>query len=957
MKRTLLVKRCFYFLACLVLAGCGDNSTQSNASSTQGNASTTQNNASSREVASAKATIAVLAHSDFLPDRTQAQKGTLIGLPDVLADRMIEHLTNSQRFSPVERTALRKLVLEQRFGKKLTDTYLDRTLDKAISAMEVVDGGAVSVAADRALPPGYIPEGQGAVGTIGTLADYSDTLKDFQDLGTAAGADYLVLGNLEKLNRTTQETAVPFSSEGRTVRKNVTNARLRLRVVDVRSGTVVGAASIQTQIAESLFEGKKTNTDEFSFYDHLAQLAASKVLDVTFPAKIVSIDPLVISRGTNDGAHEGDTYIVKREGKEIKDGSGVVIARLKSDIGKVGIVTAQDTVSVVETVAGGGFKQGDLAYLDVKSGSAPKVVASVSAIPLSGRTVTKTQGVPKLPRLAVGLVKSGSTESKGKEAEKNTPIFTDTLISRLTQTKRFQLIDRQEVDQLLTEQLAQSLVENRDMPSAIGTLKGADYLVYGSLASFSVEDKVVKLPGSTRTFVSKVGYVEGNMRIVDARSGDILESRKISVEEKIDISAEGTRKVTALADAYAEQVTMLLMNAIYPIKVAAVGGDGTVYINRGDDGGLYTGELLDAFRPGQPIIDPDTGIQLGVEETVIGQVTVTEVEDARSKGAVTVAGSGISKGDILKRMIHNRDKRSAKAARNTAPVTTGAVLPGGSQQAKPPASNKFTLAVGLLKVNSSARTNGFGAGNVKRMNDDLMLKLTNTNRFVVMDRQEIDQILDEKAFETAAAGGDIESRLRELAGADYLIHGEIANFYTSTERTKVPYLDEEQVKVTGVAEGMFRVVNVHTGAIVGADKVRYSVNASNNKDKTQMMSNLMDAFTTKGVAAIVLRLFPIKVMGIASDGVLYINRGGDAGLEKGTVFDVMRPGEVLKDPDTGITFGSAETKVATVEVLRVEANRARARLVSGNAAQVGDILYKSEVAKTETKTQFTKPAW
>jgi hypothetical protein len=270
------------------------------------------------------------------------------------------------------------------------------------------------------------------------------------------------------------------------------------------------------------------------------------------------------------------------------------------------------------------------------------------------------------------------------------------------------------------------------MPSAMGTLKGADYLVYGSLASFSVEDKTIQLPDSSRVFTSKVGHVEGNMRIVDARSGDILESRKISVEVKVDASAEGSRKVTALADAYAEQVVMLLMNAVYPIKVAAVGGDGTVYINRGDDGGLYSGEVLDAFRPGKPIIDPDTGVQLGVEETVIGQVAVMEVEDSRSKGTVTMEGAIIATGDILKRTLDNRGKRATEAARTTTPAHTGGTLPGGVQSEASSSGANYTLAVGLLKVNPSARTNGLDGGHVKRMTDDLLIKLANTNRFVVM---------------------------------------------------------------------------------------------------------------------------------------------------------------------------------------------------------------------------------
>ena len=82
-----------------------------------------------------KATIGVIGHSDFLPDRKDLHNARVIGLPDPLADRIVEHLVNSKRFVVVERKALRRAILEQRFGKKLSESYLDRTLEKAITDM------------------------------------------------------------------------------------------------------------------------------------------------------------------------------------------------------------------------------------------------------------------------------------------------------------------------------------------------------------------------------------------------------------------------------------------------------------------------------------------------------------------------------------------------------------------------------------------------------------------------------------------------------------------------------------------------------------------------------------------------------------------------------------------------------------------------------------------------------
>ena len=904
-----------------------------------------------------KLTIAVIGHSDFLPDQTQISQGSSIGLPDVLTDRILEHLANSKRFVPVERKALRKVVLEQRFGKNLQKTYLDRTLDKAIANMKEIGGGMVIGAPTVSPKPvgGGIIAGAGDVGTTGALANYNDILKDFKDLGTAVGADYLVLGNVEKIERTTKQTDVPYSDEGRKVQKNVNDARISLRIIEVKTGMIAGATSLRTKVTETLFAGKQTDTDEYSFYDHLGRLSAVKILDVTFPARIASVEPLVISRGTNDGTTSGDIYVIQREGKEIKDDSGVVIGKLKSDIGRVEVVTPQETVSIVKPVAGGNFEKEDLAALDMQSSEGKSTGgAATAAVPLAGAQSAGKQ----LPRVAVGLIKSGSTARTGQEAAAHTPLFTDTIISKLTQTKRFQLIDRQEVDQLLNEQTAQALAEGRDLASVMGTLKGADYLVYGSLANFNVEDSTLKLPNSNRSFAQKTGYVEGNMRIVDARSGHVMESRKISIKEPVEAQAEGSRIVTALANAYAEEVVLILMNAIYPIKVASAGADGIVYINRGNDGGLSTGETLDAFRPGKPVVDPDTGVQLGVEETLIGKVVLNEVEDARSKGAFS-GGSSIQTGDILKRTPANREKRASEAEQ-PAPARTGAVLPGGSEKtAQGGTSTKATLAVGLIRLNQSARTDGFDQGHLKRVTDDFIVKLSNTNRFQVMERQEVDQVLDEKAFAAVASGGNIQDRLKQLIGADYLIHGEIANLYTDTQRKNIAVLDEEQVRVSGIAEGTLRIVDAHGGAVVAADKIYINERIKPSGDKTQVLSSLMDRFTTEAVSLILGRLYPIKLLGAAEDGIVYLNRGADVGLKNGAVFDVMRPGKDLVDQDTGLSFGKAETKIASIEIVAVEASRSRAKVNSGGEVKAGDILRKPQTAvkKPEEQNKVMQPAW
>ncbi|MBF0446520.1 MAG: hypothetical protein HQL68_13135 [Magnetococcales bacterium] len=67
-----------------------------------------------------------------------------------------------------------------------------------------------------------------------------------------------------------------------------------------------------------------------------------------------------------------------------------------------------------------------------------------------------------------------------------------------------------------------------------------------------------------------------------------------------------------------------LVDAVFPMKVMAVRGE-SFYINRGQDGGLQIGELLNIYLPGVVLIDPDTGENLGSAEEYVGQGKVMRI--------------------------------------------------------------------------------------------------------------------------------------------------------------------------------------------------------------------------------------------------------------------------------------------------------------------------------------------
>ncbi|WP_419799644.1 MAG: CsgG/HfaB family protein [Terasakiella sp.] len=879
-------------------------------------------------------TIAIISDGDFIPDTTGAESKTRKGLPDVLAERIVERLASSKRFVVSERQALRRVIMEQRFEEKQGKGYLDRALDKAISSMDKL-------------------ENTGVLGVTAAASAYNDNIKDFQDLGRAVKADYLLIGNLEKMKKGLKSKKVPYSTMGRKSLKATVDARLRLRVIDTEKGTVLGATSTRVKLSENLFSGRGNGNDGFTAYDHIARIAAAKVLDAIYPAAVADVEPFVITRGGNEGVQIDDTFEIKRPGKMIKDPSGVELGRVLSKVGLVKVTQLQDAISVVKVISGRQPQKGDVAIYEVDE--MPSVVAKNDNSSKKATSVTNVNVGGERPRVAVGLIKVGTTASRFEEASFNN--FTDTLISRLNQTKRFQVADRQEMDQLLDEQTLEAMSSNSDLSSAVGNIQAVDYLVIGSVSSLNVkserstyvskkrnaaQSKMIAMMGKDTS-----GSVQGNMRIVDARTGDILVSRKVAVGVDLDEGASNQEIIVELSDAYSEKVVSELMRALFPIKVAAVGGDGTVYVNRGNDGGLIVGEKLKAYRAGQPITDPDTGVVLGVEETFVGDVILSEVEDARSKGTLVSNGS-LQSGDILKRDVKRTQMNTKVAAAK--PQRSGNEI--GS---KPVKGKKYSLAIGGITVDSGLKIGIQPHRLSYRLTDNLVSGLTQAKRFKIMERKGLDEIMSEKGFESFVNGGKLKSRFRELEGADYLVMGDVTAFKSTIKTKAVPYVDNVyQVSHKGYGEGTLRIVDVHTGAIVASEQIIVNptmmdeVTGKRPQDWDEDFTFLINKFSEATVQSVVNNLFPIKVLGVSGDEHVFINRGRDGRVNEGQIFNIMRPGEEMIDEDTGLSFGKTESKIAQIEIVSVERARSKGIIIGGDFPEKGDIV---RLSKTEAMKQ------
>lgn len=205
----------------------------------------------------------------------------------------------------------------------------------------------------------------------------------------------------------------------------------------------------------------------------------------------------------------------------------------------------------------------------------------------------------------------------------------------LVQSRRFQVLEREMLGSVHQEldRLGQTGFGDGEQRLA-GKLLGADYLLRISMEVYDLRSEDREIRATGESFVDTSVTVRLDFRILDTASGStkMLESRSYSLEpagvrERWGRRAGVDAVIPDLITAAGKEIAESVLDQVYPVKVVRLGQGGVIYLNQGGVR-LVPGRKLRVFRPGEDLIDPDTGLSLGKEETVIALIEVTE---SRSK--------------------------------------------------------------------------------------------------------------------------------------------------------------------------------------------------------------------------------------------------------------------------------------------------------------------------------------
>lgn len=289
-------------------------------------------------------------------------------------------------------------------------------------------------------------------------------------------------------------------------------------------------------------------------------------------------------------------------------------------------------------------------------------------------------------RMAVMPLRTGaSTFSVGPKEYSGAEVarqLGEKINARLTQTRRFTVLDRAYIAEHLDER---DLLRSGDTPIAeqakLGETLGTDYMLVGTLAELTLREMPYTIRLTNESGVRQEAAIKLDYRIT------VMATRQVKWADSIPLflsdgelghlapARSPEMILDVLLDLTAQAVVNRALDNIYPIQIVSLGENGEVVLNQGGSS-LEEGGQLEIFETGEQVKDPYTGESLGKVEKPIGVAEVTRV-DAKLAYAHLVDGrpESLKKGNICRRLRRHEQPTAQEAPSGQEAPDGGVRLP------------------------------------------------------------------------------------------------------------------------------------------------------------------------------------------------------------------------------------------------------------------------------------------
>jgi curli biogenesis system outer membrane secretion channel CsgG len=257
--------------------------------------------------------------------------------------------------------------------------------------------------------------------------------------------------------------------------------------------------------------------------------------------------------------------------------------------------------------------------------------------------------------------------------------MSDMLLTALVKSGQYTVIEREKLAQVMQEQsLGASGGVTEQTAASIGKLLGVEIAVFGAVTQFgySEEEKGGRVPirgpmgrfgggGANISIKTAEAKVTIDVRLVNTSTGEILDAETVTgseIEKGVSVSnarvrftnekefdesmaGKAARKSVV---AIVAKVTEKMKKVPWSGKIVKVEG-ASVVINAGSSTGLRLGDTLVVYAKGEDLIDPDTGLKLGSEETRVGKVKIlADMAEGKASKCELIEGQAGQRGDIVR---------------------------------------------------------------------------------------------------------------------------------------------------------------------------------------------------------------------------------------------------------------------------------------------------------------------
>jgi curli biogenesis system outer membrane secretion channel CsgG len=202
----------------------------------------------------------------------------------------------------------------------------------------------------------------------------------------------------------------------------------------------------------------------------------------------------------------------------------------------------------------------------------------------------------------------------------------DILSTRLTQSEKFIMLEREDMD-LINSELKMNNLNNLNI--------AADYLIIGSISEFG-RNTTGEVGVFSRT-KKQSAYAKVNIRLVDVSTGQLIYSEEGAGEAFSEVGTvlgAGTRAGydSSLNDKVISAAISKLVNNIIenltekPWRSYILSfKDGVIVIAGGKTQGIIIGDNFNIFKKGQIVTNPQTGMKIELPGELISKVIVTQI--------------------------------------------------------------------------------------------------------------------------------------------------------------------------------------------------------------------------------------------------------------------------------------------------------------------------------------------